>query len=169
MSQAIQESAAQGGSLANLCQRAGISRTCYYRGLCALEPTNTDVALRESIQRVALDCSCYGYRRVTKELHRQGIQTNHKRVLRLMRQGNLLCLRKKWFVATTDSAHGLPVYPSLAAEMDSAGPTPGCSIGNRRADDGSDGAQAAGASFGSRCTVRFCGVHKIAQRQRCCH
>jgi len=122
MSRAIQEAAAQGGSLLSLCQMAGISRACYYRGLAAPEPVVADTALRERIQRVALECSCYGYRRVTKELHRQGVQANHKRVLRLMRQDNLLCLRKKRFVATTDSDHGLPVYPNLAAEMDITAP-----------------------------------------------
>ncbi len=124
MSQAIQEAAAQGGSLAKLCQMAGISRACYYRGLASPAPADTvmDTALREHIQRVALDCSCYGYRRVTKELHRQGLAVNHKRVLRLMRQDNLLCIRKKRFVATTDSDHGLPVYPNLAADMDVTAP-----------------------------------------------
>lgn len=94
----------------------------FYRSLAAPEPTETDAALRDSIQRVALDCSCYGYRRVTKELHRQGIQANHKRVLRLMRQDNLLCLRKKRFVATTNSDHRLPVHPNLAADMDLTAP-----------------------------------------------
>ena len=122
MSQAIQEAAAQGGSLTNLCQMAGISRACYYRGLCAPEPARTDTALREQIQTVALGWSCYGYRRVTKQLHRQGIKANHKRVLRLMREDNLLCLRKRRFVATTDSDHGLPVYPNLAADMDITAP-----------------------------------------------
>lgn len=122
MSSAIQEAAAQGTSLANLCQIAGISRACYYRGLRVTEPAETDRILREHIQQIALDCSCYGYRRVTRELHRQGMQANHKRVLRLMRQDNLLCLRKKHFIATTNSDHHLPVYPNLAAMMDVTAP-----------------------------------------------
>ena len=120
MSQAIQELIQQGYSVRASCQAFGLPRSCYYRDLP--EAANTDAALREHIQRVALECSCYGYRRVTKELHRQGIAVNHKRVLRLMRQDNLLCLRKRRFVATTDSDHGLPVYPNLAAEMDVAAP-----------------------------------------------
>ncbi len=122
MSLAIQEAAARGGLLTNLCQMAGISRACYYRGLRIPEPTKTDTILRENIQQIALDCSCYGYRRVTHELHRQGIQANHKRVLHLMREDNLLCVRKKRFIATTNSDHRLPVYPNLAAEMDIAAP-----------------------------------------------
>ena len=106
---------------------AGTSRACYYRALSAPEPTKTDTfktdtLLREHIQRVALEWSRYGYRRITKELHRQGVGANHKRVLRLMREDNLLCLRKKRFVATTNSDHGLPVYPNLAAEMDVTAP-----------------------------------------------
>jgi transposase InsO family protein len=42
---------------------------------------------------------------------------NHKRVARIMREDNLLCLRRKKFVTTTDSRHGLPVYPNLARDM----------------------------------------------------
>ena len=122
MSQAIRDAAAQGGSLTHLCQIAGVSRACYYRGLSAPEPARTDTALREQIQTVALDWSCYGYRRITKELRRRGIEANHKRVLRLMREDNLLCLRRKRFVATTDSDHGRPVYPNLAADMDVTAP-----------------------------------------------
>ncbi len=118
MSQSIQELAHEGYSVRASCQAFELPRASYYRGLSLPEPTDTDVPLRENIQQVALDCSCYGYRRVTKELHRQGIQANHKRVLRLMRQDNLLCLRKKRFVATTNSDHSLPVYPNLAADMD---------------------------------------------------
>jgi putative transposase len=34
-----------------------------------------------------------------------------------MRTDNLLCLRKKRFVTTTDSNHQLPVYPNLARDM----------------------------------------------------
>jgi len=118
MSIAIQDAAAQGGLLTNLCQMAGVSRARYYRGLRTPEPAKTDTVLRENIQQIALDCSCYGYRRVTHALHRQGIKANHKRVLRLMREDSLLCLRKKRFIATTDSDHRLPVYPNLAAGMD---------------------------------------------------
>ena len=65
-----------------------------------------------------MEWSCYGYRRIKKELHRRGVKANHKCVLRLMREDNLLCLRKKRFLATTGSDHGLPVYPNLAAETD---------------------------------------------------
>ncbi len=55
----------------------------------------------------------YGYRRVTKELHRRGWPINHKRVLRLMREESLLCQIKRRFVPTTDSAHAFGTYPNL--------------------------------------------------------
>ena len=42
---------------------------------------------------------------------------NRKRVQRQMREDNLLCVRKRKFVVTTDSAHGLKVYPNLAGSM----------------------------------------------------
>jgi len=59
----------------------------------------------------------YGYRRITRELARRDILVNHKLVLELMRSDNLLCLRRKRFMRTTDSGHRLPVYPNLAHEM----------------------------------------------------
>ncbi len=111
MSRAIRALVQGGYSVRASCQAFGLPRSQYHRNVAAPEPTETDAALRENIQQVALDCSCYGYRRVTKELHRRGVRANHKRVLRLMREDNLLCLRKKRFIATTDSDHGLPVLP----------------------------------------------------------
>ena len=51
------------------------------------------------------------------ELQQRGFEVNHKRVLRMMREDNLLCVRRRAFVVTTDSRHNLPVYPNLAREM----------------------------------------------------
>jgi transposase InsO family protein len=73
--------------------------------------------LRHQIQRIALRWPAYGYRRVHAELLRQGWSVNHKRILRLMRADNLLCLRQRKFLLTTDSQHGLPIYPNVAEEM----------------------------------------------------
>jgi transposase InsO family protein len=73
--------------------------------------------LRSAIQKVALEWPAYGYRRVHRELIRRGWRVNHKRVLRLMRADNLLCLRKRKFIWTTNSKHELPVYPNLAKDM----------------------------------------------------
>ena len=73
--------------------------------------------LRDAIQRIALQMPAYGYRRVTAELRRRSWVVNHKRVLRLMRQDNLLCLRRRAFVRTTNSDHKLPIYPNLARDL----------------------------------------------------
>ena len=73
----------------------------------------SDIDLAEAIEKIALDFPSYGYRRITAELHRQKLKINHKRVLRLMRQENLLCKARRTFRATTDSSHRLKKYPNL--------------------------------------------------------
>ena len=76
-----------------------------------------EMEIRDQMQRVALESPAYGYRRITAELHKRGFAVNHKRVLRMMRQDNLLCRRRRAFVVTTDSRHNLPIYPNLARQM----------------------------------------------------
>lgn len=73
--------------------------------------------LRDAIQKQAVEMPAYGYRRITMALRRAGWVVNHKRVRRLMREDNLLCLRRRAFVRTTDSNHQLRVYPNLARDM----------------------------------------------------
>ena len=101
----------------HLCAAAELSRAGYYRSLLPSEPLPETVALRDQIQKIALAYPAYGYRRITRELGRRGYAANHKRVLRLMRQDNLLCLRRRSFVRTTDSAHAFPVFTNLAASL----------------------------------------------------
>jgi transposase InsO family protein len=97
------------------CRVLGLSRATYYR---SLKPeAEADMNLRCAIQQVALQWPAYGYRRMTAELKRRGQRVNRKRVLRLMREDNLLVLRKRRFVHTTNSNHGLPVYPNLVPEL----------------------------------------------------
>ena len=100
-----------------LCQIAGVSRAGYYRFQQCVPECEGDVDLRSAMQQIGLECPSYGYRRVHRELIRRGWRVNHKRVLRLMRVDNLLCLRKRKFILTTDSRHGLPIYPNLAKDM----------------------------------------------------
>lgn len=45
------------------------------------------------------------------------MQVNHKRVLRMMRKDNLLAMRRRRFVVTTNSNHSLEVYLNLASRM----------------------------------------------------
>jgi len=95
----------------------GLSRAGYYRWRVRPPATPVAMELRSQVQQTALEWPAYGYRRITAELQRRGFDVNHKRVLRLMREDNLLCLRRRSFVVTTDSCHNLPVYPNLAREM----------------------------------------------------
>ena len=100
-----------------LCRAAGVSRAGYYRFLLRTQPQGSDMDLRSQIQQIALRWPAYGYRRVHAELRRQGWSVNHKRILRLLRADNLLCLRRRKFILTTDSQHGLPIYPNLVEGM----------------------------------------------------
>jgi putative transposase len=102
-----------------LCRLAGVSRAGYYRQWAASSPREEETAIRDAVQRAALANRYYGYRRITRELNdRQGIIVNHKRVLRLMREDNLLGLRTRSFVpVTTDSRHEWSVVPNLARGM----------------------------------------------------
>jgi putative transposase len=98
-----------------MCVLAGVSRAGYYRHWKKSAPRQEETAVRDLIQQVALEDRHYGYRRIAKELFNRGFVVNRKRVLRLMRRDNLLCLRKRPFVpVTTDSRHAWRVVPNLA-------------------------------------------------------
>ncbi len=100
-----------------MCTLAGVSRAGFYRFPPRPPGADPDLALRDALQRIALEFPSYGWPRMTAELKRRGWAVNHKRVYRLMREDNLLCLRRRKFVLTTDSDHGLPVYPNLAGDL----------------------------------------------------
>jgi putative transposase len=95
----------------------GLSRAAFYRLRLPRENTPVEMELRDELQKVATESPAYGYRRITAELQQRGFDVNHKRVLRMMREDNLLCVRRRAFIITTDSRHNLPVYPNLAREM----------------------------------------------------
>jgi len=100
-----------------MCEVAGFSRAGYYRFLDPEKPAPADMDLRDEMQKIALQWPSYGSRRITQELKARGWEVNRKRVRRLMREDNLLCVAKRKFVVTTDSAHGLKVYPNRAGSM----------------------------------------------------
>lgn len=107
--------------LARACAALGLTRSEVYRwsGNAADE---AEMKLRHAIQEIALEMPSYGYRRVHRTLLRQGWMVNDKPVRRLMRQDNLLCLRRRKFVVhTTDSNHGLPIYPNLVPNLEVTG------------------------------------------------
>jgi transposase InsO family protein len=83
-----------------------VSRSGFYRFDDGAEPDpDPHMDLRDAIQRIALEWPSYGRPRITAELRRQDWTVNPKLVYRLMREDNLLCVRKRKFVVTTDSNH----------------------------------------------------------------
>jgi putative transposase len=104
-----------------LCQMTGLSRAGFYRSRLPRRASPVEMEIRDEMQKIALESAAYGYRRITAELQRRGFGINHKRVLRMMREDNLLCVRRRSFVITTDSRHNLPVYPNLARQMTPTG------------------------------------------------
>jgi putative transposase len=77
------------------------------------ERMEAEADLRGKIETICLEYIRYGYRRVTHELRHRGCHVNHKKVLRIMRQSDLLCRVKRRWVKTTDSRHCFPRYTNL--------------------------------------------------------
>jgi putative transposase len=101
------------------CAVLGVNRGSYYRAdalAAPVLPTSEAVALRDTIERLVLEFPGYGYRRVTAALQRTGWRVNHKRVLRIMHEESLLCQLKRRWARTTDSEHGLRLYPNLLSD-----------------------------------------------------
>ncbi len=100
------------------CQLAEVSRAGFYRYLQQTTPEQADLLLRARLQELAVaHHRLRGYRMLTALLRREGRVVNHKRVLRLMREDNLLSLRRMRYVFTTDSRHNWPIYPNLARHV----------------------------------------------------
>jgi putative transposase len=108
----------RGLTIERMVELGRVSRSGFYRFDGDAEPgLATDMDLRDAIQRIALQWPSYGRPRITAELRRQGWTVNPKRVYRILREDNLLCVRKRKFVLTTDSSHDRKIYPNLAREM----------------------------------------------------
>jgi len=104
-------------TLRELCEWTGVSRASYYRRWHRQQPSEEKMAVRDRLQRLALKNRHNGYRTLTKLLRREGLVVNSKRVRRLMQIDNLLSIRRKRFVVTTQSAADQQVYPNLARRM----------------------------------------------------
>lgn len=107
----------EGYCVARACELARLSRAGFYRGWEQKAPRQLETTLRDAMQRIALSNRCYGYRRVTAALQLQGWEVNHKRIARMLREDNLLSLRRRAFITTTDSRHGYTIHPNLARYM----------------------------------------------------
>src|SRR5580693_2333190 len=117
MFEEVEQAAAKRQAVNAMCQMIGLSRAGFYRWRVPQQVSPVDIELRDEMQKVALEWPAYGYRRITSELKQRGFAVNHKHILRMMREDNLLCVRRRGFVVTTDSRHMLPVYPNLAGGM----------------------------------------------------
>ncbi|MBV9264905.1 MAG: IS3 family transposase [Acidobacteriaceae bacterium] len=104
-----------------MCDLGHVSRAGLYRFDSEAETQDDDLDLRDEIQKIALEFPSYGRPRISAELKRRGWEVNHKRVGRILREDNLLCLRRRKFVVTTDSNHSFRVYPNLAKEIELTG------------------------------------------------
>lgn len=93
----------------------GIARSTFYYQ--AKNKVEEDKSLVNRIEKIILEFAKYGYRRITKHLHREGIKVNHKRVQRLLQENDLSCKTKKKFICTTDSNHSLKTYPNLLKNL----------------------------------------------------
>jgi len=107
----------RGLTIARMVKLGRVSRSGFYRFNEDRKRQDTDMDLRDAIQKIALQWPSYGRPRITAELRRRGWRVNPKRVYRILREDNLLCVRKRKFIMTTDSNHGRRVYANLAREM----------------------------------------------------
>lgn len=103
------------GGIEGACAAAGLSRAGFYRHFERHAPAEAHLELRDLVQRLALEHRFYGHRRIQALLRLMGWVVNRKRVLRIMREDNLLSLRRRRDVLTTNSRHPYFVYPNLAA------------------------------------------------------
>lgn len=101
-----------------MCELVPVSRASFYRHWEQQEPDGAEMALRDAIQKAALDHRSFGYRRIKIEIEKAGFLVGVKRVRRVMRQDNLLAVRRRKFVVTTDSEHPYRVFPNLAQYLE---------------------------------------------------
>ena len=101
-----------------MCRLAGVSRSGFYREWAGEAPEEEETAVRAAIQEIALaHRRNYGRPRITRELRSRGMVVNHKRVGRILREDNLLAIRRRKFVRTTDARHEYPVYLNVAERL----------------------------------------------------
>jgi transposase InsO family protein len=91
----------------------GLPRSTFYYRARTRTKQQADSDLRDEIETIALEFSKYGYRRITNQLKLQGWNVNHKRILRIMREEDLLVKPRRHWIKTTDSRHGYRIYPNL--------------------------------------------------------
>jgi putative transposase len=101
-----------------MCELAAVSRASFYRDWEQKAPSAAEVALRDAVQRTALAHRGHGYRRITPLIQGAGFVVGEEKVRRILRTDNLLAVRRRKFVVTTDSNHRFRVHPNLAESME---------------------------------------------------
>jgi len=105
-------------TIQRMCELAGVSRASFYRDWEQRAPSEAEAALRDAIQRTALAHRGYGYRRITPIVQRAGFVVGVEKVRRILHNDNLLAVRRRKFVVTTDGNHRFRVHPNLAESME---------------------------------------------------
>jgi transposase InsO family protein len=103
-----------GWSLRMLCRILDVARSSY--AYVSQRDPDPDLTLRDAIEQIAATYPRYGYRCITAHLARGGIVANHKRVLRIMRDANLV-VQVRRYCRTTNSGHHLGRYPNLVRDL----------------------------------------------------
>ena len=101
-----------------MCELTQVSRASFYRDWEQKAPSEAEMALRDAIQRTALAHRDHGYRRITPLIQRAGFAVGQEKVRCILRSDNLLAVRRRRFVVTTDSNHRFRVHPNLAESME---------------------------------------------------
>lgn len=98
-----------------------VSRSGFYkwfqRSISSDNDQNLEIRVKEEIQNIVIEFTGYGYRRVTIELQNRGHSVKEKIVRKFMKEDNLLCVKKRFRLRTTDSNHGEKIYPNLVKNL----------------------------------------------------
>lgn len=101
-----------------MCELTAVSRASFYRDWERKAPSEAEIALRDAIQRTALEHRDHGYRRITPLVQRAGFVVGAEKVRRILRNDNLLAVRRRKFVVTSDSNHRFRIHPNLAESLE---------------------------------------------------
>jgi putative transposase len=94
-----------------------LPRSSFYYKSKTQEISPEDQALENRIEEITEEFPKAGYRKVTRQLHRESVSVNHKKVRRIMREKGLLVKKARRFIKTTDSNHPYPIYPNLIKDL----------------------------------------------------
>jgi putative transposase len=100
-----------------MCELVQVSRASFYRGWEQKAPGEAATGLRDAVQRIAVTHRDYGYRRIARLVKDAGFAVGEEKVRGIMRTDNLLAVRRRKFVVTTDGNHRFWVYPNLAESL----------------------------------------------------